>query len=474
MDTMRVSERIPREICYDREGNSDKLLMVFDKKSLLVDSVSVYSSRSRPSLRATSDKGASLKPHAAQVKGGPKGVCRPRQGFRRLLKTTPFVDLSSITLFTEDDGPHDVFQVGFRRLFDVTSTATPPKVGTPKVYSASAMKNLPAKDIFKPDLNAYESSSDTREIPEKLAPLADVKQAKVESKKETNGGISANEISSAGQQVARSAPMEARVVASDLIKQKAETTPLHPVKPDAHIQSSATWKAIKFEAQFTGFAVSAFLCYCVAHLTIYELIYAVFLEITDLKFQNLDLLYLGLLLAGLAVLRLTGFLWYFLSSKRYRQSKAEMKERAMAQSLDVQISDWIEEKPALKVTVEVVGFYLCYISLCFFWGRFLSLFFDQKEELYKMLPSTEYYERVVRDVGTLVEDDSSCTMAQNFDVEDYEFIYQNVAKHSYYQFSGSSEAPLYSVGMGAVAYVSAASLSIFCLSKVGFGFVDNW
>jgi hypothetical protein len=236
-------------------------------------------------------------------------------------------------------------------------------------------------------------------------------------------------------------------------------------------------ETLQFEALQTGTAVPAFVCYCISHLIIYELIYGALLELTDLRVKNVKLLYLGLMAAGLSVLRCTGFLWHFLPARRYRRSRREMKQR---QPWDASVAEWLEEAPAVKTTLNVFGFYLCYISVYFFWNWFISRFVDQREELFKLLPSTQYYERVVRDsFGVLAEStndmsDGSCDVSHGWDVADYEFLYANVAKTSYYQFKGSSTAPLYSLARGAMVFISAAALSIYFLFTVGFEFFDGW
>ena len=237
-------------------------------------------------------------------------------------------------------------------------------------------------------------------------------------------------------------------------------------------------ETLQFEAEQTGMAFPAFMCYCVSHLAVYEVIYGVLVELSDLRIQNFFLFHMGLMVAGLLVLRCTGFLWYFLPGRRYRRSRREMKKR---QPWDSKVTQWLEEKSTLVTVLNVIGFYLFYISVSFFWNQFMFRFIDQREELFKLLPSTQHYERVVRDAFSgLVEstnitsDDSSCSASREWDVADFDFLYYKVAKSSYYQYSGYAAAPLYSVSSGVVVFVSAATLSIYFLSRVGFAFSDSW
>jgi hypothetical protein len=236
-------------------------------------------------------------------------------------------------------------------------------------------------------------------------------------------------------------------------------------------------ETLQFEAVQIGTAAPAFVCYCIANLTIYELIYGALLELTDTRVKNFMLLYLGLTALGLLMLRCTGFLWYFLPGRQYRRSRREMKHR---QPWDAKVSEWLEEKPTLNTVLNVVGFYLCYISVYYFWNQFMTHFVDQREELFKLLPSTQYYDRVVRDSagvlsgGTNVTSDGSCGVSDEWDVADYEFLYSNVAKASYYQYSGSTASPLYRVSRGIMVLISSAAVSIYFLSTVGFAFSDSW
>jgi hypothetical protein len=236
-------------------------------------------------------------------------------------------------------------------------------------------------------------------------------------------------------------------------------------------------ETLQFEVVQTGTAAPAFVCYCIANLTIYELIYGALLELTDVRVTNFMLLYLGLMALGLLMLRCTGFLWYFLPGRQYRRSRREMKHR---QPWDAKVSEWLEEKPTLNTVLNVVGFYLCYISVYYFWNQFMTHFIDQRGELFKLLPSTQHYNRVVRDsLGILSEStngtrEGSCNVSEEWDVADYEFLYSNVAKASYYQYSGSTAAPLYRVSRGVLVLISSASVSIYFLSTVGFAFSDSW
>lgn len=225
-----------------------------------------------------------------------------------------------------------------------------------------------------------------------------------------------------------------------------------------------------FEAQFMGLASATLLCYCIAHITIYELIYVVLLEMTELRVENLTVLYASILVTGIVILRLTGFLWLFLSSKQYRRTKATLKKRREEGSWDARVQDWFEDRPCLKTALEVLGFYLCYISLSFFFTEFLSRFFDQREAIYEQLPSALH-----RSINGSTDADGSCNAdPKDLEEEDYEFIYRMVAKASYYQYSGDLESPLFSAQTGIMVYLGAGALSIYCLSQAGLSFVDSW
>ena len=226
-------------------------------------------------------------------------------------------------------------------------------------------------------------------------------------------------------------------------------------------------------------ASATLLCYCLAHLTIYELIHAIVLEVTELRFHNFHLLYSALLVTGLTFLRLSGFLWLFLSGKRYRQTKNELEQRRKQGCWDVRVHDWLEDRPYLKAVSEIVGFYICYISLGFFWNQFLALLFDQSEAIYEQLPSAQHrLEHIAINNGSDIanaEVNEACKMeAKYWEEQDYEFIYRTVAKIAYYHHSGDKEAPLFSALTVILAYVAGGSLSIFFLSQAGCSFADSW
>lgn len=241
---------------------------------------------------------------------------------------------------------------------------------------------------------------------------------------------------------------------------------------------------INFEMKYTTLATATLLCYCLAHLTIYEIIYTVVLELTDANVRHYWSIYACIMITGLFILRATGFLWMFLTGKNYRQSKAEIKKQLQQGSWDAIFSNWIDDKPRFKTLLELVGFYLIYISLNFFWSAFLGCMVDQKQELIRLLPSTTNCREdmdivddncVADGVNTTTACEATCSGSSgDWEDRDYEFIYQNVAKTSYYQFSGYHEAPLYSAQMAMIVLMPAATFSIVCWCMIGNHFEDLW
>ena len=239
----------------------------------------------------------------------------------------------------------------------------------------------------------------------------------------------------------------------------------------------------QFEAKYSGLAATTFLCYCVAHVTIYDFIYTILLELTENAY-NSTLVYTGLLVVGLLLLRSTGFLFYFLAGKRYRASRKEIQEGLQRGSWDARFNVWIEheDREIAKTVLEVIGFYLCYISIYFFWNHFLVSFVDQSEELFKLLPSTQH--RLLSDLAddgvsasitnATTSEEGTCETPINWESEDSSFIYRNVAKTFYYQYNGHDGAPLMSAPMALLVSGGVGALSIVCLSQLGYAFVDSW
>ena len=245
---------------------------------------------------------------------------------------------------------------------------------------------------------------------------------------------------------------------------------------------------LQFETRYSGLGAAILLCYCVAHLTIYEFLHVWITEVAE-ECNSQTLVHAGLMTVGLCILRSTGFLWLFLKGRRYRASKQEMKHGLARGSWDAKFYVWIDERERIKVFLEVMGFYFCYIAMYYFWNQFLASFFDQKEVLFKFLPSVQQKYNVINaekianssdssssnDAATAVKVEETCEVpVKSWDLEDYEFIYQNVAKTTYYQYSGYEDSPLMTTSMALLVSGSVATISMFLLSQLGYGFIESW
>lgn len=248
-----------------------------------------------------------------------------------------------------------------------------------------------------------------------------------------------------------------------------------------------TWQIlsekVQFEVKYSGLAATTLLCFCVANLAIYDLLYTIVVELVEGVVRPAGV-YATLMVTGLLLLRSTGFLWLFLTGKRYRASKKHIQKGLERGSGDARFYTWIEERERLKVLLEVIGFYLCYISLYFFWNKFLLYSVDQKEDLLRLLPSTQHRssmpsllsscEAVFAKSANATSANETCESPTLWGPEDVSYIYRNVAKTFYYQYNGYGGAPLLSFPMAVFVSGTVASLSIVCLSQLGYAFIDHW
>ena len=259
---------------------------------------------------------------------------------------------------------------------------------------------------------------------------------------------------------------------------------------------------LQFEMEYTGLSAVNLLFYCLAHLCIYDLVYATLLELTDTFSQNIHLLYLLLLISGLVILRSTGFIFWFLGTKDYRRVRSRHRTRLRNGHWDSRFLNWMERQHVLRTVTETVAFYFCYISLSYFWSAFLLHFVNQQDLILKYLPSAQFHEKMAtlqvedektadhvyaafdaRDSFLFNTKNGTCPEGEEDDddddidwyLEDYTYIYSKVAKLSYYNYIGTEEnAALMTMPVLVITYVATGALSIYGLYKLGFVFTENW
>jgi hypothetical protein len=237
--------------------------------------------------------------------------------------------------------------------------------------------------------------------------------------------------------------------------------------------------------------------YCVAHLSLYELLYAVVTEATKHIVQQ-HLVYTCLLLTSL----LAAFLSGGSSSWMPDDDDGEVKSRHFFWTVR-----WFKKRPRVKSTVDLCCLYVCFIAVAHFHNQCLAVF-DIRKRILDALPSMKQQSpniltytmsfgmsqtskqtcngntslsmiRQLLFTGTEV-----CSVDQNIppissfeDVltnylleEDCMVLWSKLSAASYYAAMGTFEGPLVSPASTMLYYGLCTAISIYLLWRLGYHF----
>jgi hypothetical protein len=246
--------------------------------------------------------------------------------------------------------------------------------------------------------------------------------------------------------------------------------------------TSAIWSTILFEWHHTGRAAIVLLCYCAAHLSIYEAISALVYEHSR-KIINQDAFYLGLVLFALALSRLSGGLWYYTSDANYVSTKFDLHNRLRLRMWDAKVLRLFVRHPTIKFTADYLAIYLALIGTSFFLSKFLGTF-DQREALVATLPSAEHgvttlvTERLLRrpyapNTTAACLEDSLCAHREfhrSLHRQDDLFVWEKLAVNSYAGLIGDDTARAVSLERFFAYYFVMGSAAIALMTWMGFDF----
>jgi hypothetical protein len=274
------------------------------------------------------------------------------------------------------------------------------------------------------------------------------------------------------------------LVREEAFKLFAEERPREKATPQTTqaTWTSAIWSTILFDCHHTGRAAIVLLCYCAAHLSIYEAIASLVYE-NSRKIINQDAFYLGLVLFALALSRLSGGLWYYTSDANYRATKFDLHNRLRLRMWDAKLLRWFVRHPTIKFTADYLAIYLALIGTSFFLSKFMGAF-DQREALLAKLPSAEH------GVTTLVTErlldhpyapnttaacleDSLCAHQEfhrSLHRQDELFLWDNLGVSAYVGVIGDATAKAVSQERFFAFYFVVGSAAIALMTWMGFDF----
>lgn len=245
---------------------------------------------------------------------------------------------------------------------------------------------------------------------------------------------------------------------------------------------SAIWSTAVFDYHHTSQAGMVLLCYCAAHLAIYETVASLVFEYSR-TVVNQDIVYLGLILVAISLSRLCGGLWYFSSDPHYLAAKFDLHNRLRLHLWDAKILRWFVHNPKIKFFIDYLAIYMALIGVSYFQVKILGIL-DQRGELLANLPSAEYgvativTERLRQRAHTQNTTDAClndpiCALLEfhrDLFRKDETFLWDRVGINSYAGLMGDHTAKAMSQHMYFTFYFIFASASIAIMTWLGFAF----
>ena len=246
--------------------------------------------------------------------------------------------------------------------------------------------------------------------------------------------------------------------------------------------ASAVWSTVVFDCHHTSQAGAVLLCYCAAHLAIYEAVASLVFEYSR-TIVNQDAVFLGLILGAIFLSRLCGGLWYFSSDPHYLAAKFDLHNRLRLHLWDAKILRWFIHNPKIKFFIDYLAVYLALIGVSYFQVKFLGIL-DQRGKLVANLPSAEYgvttivTERLLQrshsqnNTDACLNDRMCALLEFHRDLlrKDEMFVWDRVGINSYAGLMGENTAKAMSQQMYFTFYFIFASASIAVMTWLGFAF----
>lgn len=222
--------------------------------------------------------------------------------------------------------------------------------------------------------------------------------------------------------------------------------------------------------------------YCVAHISIYELINNVMLHSLKYKDDTNDhrFEYMCMILLGLALPRFTGGAWKWLNDDLYNGTRFEMHNRLRLGLLDAKIQLWFKKHKSFRDFVDLISVYFVYIGVVYYVCSWLFPFLcDIKGSLLQNLPSKGYgintnatevlkgaleddWEKWECDPGVHVTHEDGC----NMNVADFRYLYNTMSANSYDLLFGSMDVTAATITKTVIFYLSLALISIKIVFKL--------
>jgi len=228
---------------------------------------------------------------------------------------------------------------------------------------------------------------------------------------------------------------------------------------------------LRFERYHTLPSTCGIIAYCIAHQCFYDIIHNVVSEATY-KMKNQVFVHWMTFLLGLLISRITGGTWHWISDELYEGLKFDMHNKLRLGDTDALILRWFRKYINVKKVLELVGLYLCFISVSFFLHNHLPLrFCDLRSQLIEELPSRQLSNATTSITRLLTLEWNRDETVDHMDTDDLlyfnddVFLWKRISSVSYYALMGYAEAALVNLPCSLMFYTISAGISTWVLYK---------
>jgi len=205
---------------------------------------------------------------------------------------------------------------------------------------------------------------------------------------------------------------------------------------------------------FPGFIIIFF--YCTASMSIYELMHSSITEqLRYISFHE-DYLYLGVIMMAFFLLRVSGGIWDYCSTRQYEIAKFELHNRIRLKYTDAKIHRWFRNHPMIKLIVSYFCLYFCLICFSYFQHRLLAPVFANRDWVLQKLPSRAAHHQKIGDTPAWLwirgltrspcdsplnkEELEQCQYMNALEEEDHRMLRKTISLSSCYSLVGSANA----------------------------------
>mmetsp|Transcript_13610 Transcript_13610/g.22534 ORF Transcript_13610/g.22534 Transcript_13610/m.22534 type:complete len:405 (+) Transcript_13610:137-1351(+) len=242
--------------------------------------------------------------------------------------------------------------------------------------------------------------------------------------------------------------------------------------------SSSLRNMLIFEARFTLPGLVALLLYCSAHMAAFEATQCLVMELTRIQVlkDSENMFHLGCIVAGLAVIRLTGGVFEWVSVKRHKMAKFDLHNRIRLNYTDAKLHSWFRQHKPLGFFIDTIALYICLVGVDYFHEELLAPFFSDRDWMIESLPSkgqglaesSIHWWLKGRFTPECSDEDDQCSWLEEMTSQDDRYLYNNLAVISYDRILGDEHGPGLTLWTLQVVFLSIASVGMFLLNKLGY------